>query len=132
MAACHLMFPLRLRRTRQSVHTSGEQSFHTPLGGKFPYLYRVKVSIPLLCHFCCLSAPDSTAWLPMPSRSRGKLIVIWGRLPHKKNISHCHSLVFSKAIIALRIEHQLYWGNNLFSRSNMICTGARICPPDRS
>ena len=99
MAACPLMFPFRLRPTGQSFHTSRGQSFHTPLGGKFPYLYRVNVSIPLLCHFSCHPAPDSPAWLPMPSRSRGESIVTWGCPPHEKNISHCHSLAFSKAML---------------------------------
>ena len=98
MAACHLMFRFKLRPTGQSFHTSGEQSFHTPLGGKFPYLYRVNVSIPLLWHFFCHPAPDSTAWLPMPSRSGGESIVIWDRPPLEKNISRCHPLAFSKAI----------------------------------
>ena len=45
MAACHLMFPFGLRSWGQSFHTPREQSFHTPLAGKFPYLSWANVSI---------------------------------------------------------------------------------------
>ena len=96
MAACHLMFLLRLRPTGQSFHTPGEQSFHTPLAAKFPYLYRVKVSIPLLCHFFCCPAPDTTAWLPMPTRSGGESVVSWGARFLIKKSSPCHGPTFCK------------------------------------
>ena len=72
--------------------------FPYPRGAKFPYPVGQKVSIPFVGQsfhtfprpFFCRPAPDTTAWLPMPTRSGGESVVTWSRPPLvKKPSSAC-------------------------------------------